>query len=615
MRKGTTMKKYIAALALLLGLVGPALAQWQVPDHAVPIGRGPGFTGFKNAAPGTAGLPLVSNGAAADPSFQQTIASANKVLHVSTTGNDANDGLSWATAKLTIQAGIDTASTVGKVLVGAGTYTLSTPVYMRAGIALECVPGAIITQANSANLQAIVDFSGFVGGNTAHGASIRYCTIDGNRANNPGRLASGNDSLRLIYYGNSNNVTIDNNIIRSGPGYGVHGASQTNLVVSNNTISDVENHSIFMVHSAGNFQANCRLVNNFVTDPILIGGVNGCLIVNNSIIGRLIGTTAAPLVVNTSGTAVTWVSGPNFSTVKTGDLFITSSGAVQIPIEAVNSTTSLTLDTSAGTLSGVSASIGTEDLIGIGGASRTIVANNYMKSGVSFGLSLFDTATSVANGNVFVGNVMEAQGKNGFASIAGNLGVNDTTIVGNIVIDALQGGTAVCNAATCNSSYSFSATPHARILLDGNIARDANGNTGTWLNVAGLAAGSIHVGSGNAQSGAVFTGINGSVSSITLSAGWGNTAAVTTLIQYGHSVDFVITANGTGIAANPTFTVNTVAGKPMQGGSVAYLCKQVGGTGALTVLSGEHNSTAAQIGAVTFNGTPVAASTYRIICT
>jgi hypothetical protein len=69
MRKETIMKKYIAALALLLGFVEPALAQWQVPDHAVPIGRGPGFTGFKNAAPGAAGTALTSRGTAVDPAF------------------------------------------------------------------------------------------------------------------------------------------------------------------------------------------------------------------------------------------------------------------------------------------------------------------------------------------------------------------------------------------------------------------------------------------------------------------------------------------------------------------------------------------------------------------
>lgn len=57
------------AVAISL-LASPALAQWQTPNHSVPIGRGAGVTGFGNAVPGTAGLPFVSNGPGADPSFR-----------------------------------------------------------------------------------------------------------------------------------------------------------------------------------------------------------------------------------------------------------------------------------------------------------------------------------------------------------------------------------------------------------------------------------------------------------------------------------------------------------------------------------------------------------------
>lgn len=48
-----------------------ALAQsGSVDNHAVPIGRGVGVTGFGSADPGSAGLALMSNGPSADPSFQ-----------------------------------------------------------------------------------------------------------------------------------------------------------------------------------------------------------------------------------------------------------------------------------------------------------------------------------------------------------------------------------------------------------------------------------------------------------------------------------------------------------------------------------------------------------------
>jgi len=59
----------IAVASAAFFYVGTASAQWQVPDHSIPVGRGSG-TGFKFAAPGTAGQALVSNGASSDPSFQ-----------------------------------------------------------------------------------------------------------------------------------------------------------------------------------------------------------------------------------------------------------------------------------------------------------------------------------------------------------------------------------------------------------------------------------------------------------------------------------------------------------------------------------------------------------------
>jgi polygalacturonase len=225
------MKKCLALLAFLLAFSTTAAAQWQVPDHSVPIGRGPGFTGFKNAAPGASGLPLVSNGVASDPSFQQTISTANKVFHVSTAGNDANDGLSWATAKLTIQAGLNAAATGGKVLVGAGTY-VSSQIDMKPSVTLECISGAIITQANSANLDQLINF--FPG----PGATIRNCTLDGNRANNTGMLVAGT-AKRIIYVGNDN-VTIDGNTIQNGPGYAVNGPTAIGLVMTRNVMTNTE---------------------------------------------------------------------------------------------------------------------------------------------------------------------------------------------------------------------------------------------------------------------------------------------------------------------------------------------------------------------------------------
>lgn len=68
------MKREVKSTLWWLALLGgalwlsPAPAQWQTPQHSIPVGRGAG-TGFTSVAPGTAGIPLTSSGAAATPSF------------------------------------------------------------------------------------------------------------------------------------------------------------------------------------------------------------------------------------------------------------------------------------------------------------------------------------------------------------------------------------------------------------------------------------------------------------------------------------------------------------------------------------------------------------------
>ena len=54
----------------------------------------------------------------------QAVSSANFIRYVSTHGNDAADGTSWATAKATIQAGIDVTIPGGLVLVSNGVYAI-----------------------------------------------------------------------------------------------------------------------------------------------------------------------------------------------------------------------------------------------------------------------------------------------------------------------------------------------------------------------------------------------------------------------------------------------------------------------------------------------------------
>lgn len=67
------MKKLLFAWAALAAffIAQPAFAQWQVPDHSVPVGRGAGVQGFKAVGPCATGEVIAGNGTSADPTCQQ----------------------------------------------------------------------------------------------------------------------------------------------------------------------------------------------------------------------------------------------------------------------------------------------------------------------------------------------------------------------------------------------------------------------------------------------------------------------------------------------------------------------------------------------------------------
>ena len=62
-------------------------------------------------------------------------------LYVKPGGNDANDGLSWDTAKQTIQAAVDAAGSNGLALVTNGTYVLTGQVTVSNAITVRSVNG------------------------------------------------------------------------------------------------------------------------------------------------------------------------------------------------------------------------------------------------------------------------------------------------------------------------------------------------------------------------------------------------------------------------------------------------------------------------------------------
>ena len=123
----------IAAALLLAFISTPALAQWQVTNHAVPIGRGAGVTGFHAALTGTGGRVLIDQGAGLDPEFAPitgdcTLA-ATGVITCSASGGGtvtsvsvvSANGLAGTVASATTTPAITLSTTITGILSGNGT--------------------------------------------------------------------------------------------------------------------------------------------------------------------------------------------------------------------------------------------------------------------------------------------------------------------------------------------------------------------------------------------------------------------------------------------------------------------------------------------------------------
>ncbi|MBP7937263.1 MAG: right-handed parallel beta-helix repeat-containing protein, partial [Phycisphaerae bacterium] len=134
-----------------------------------------------------------------------------KVVYVAKTGGDVNDGLSWATAKLTVQAGLNTTLSGDQVWVAAGTYVER--------IALKA---------------AVELYGGFAGGETGLGQrdwKANPTILDGNQAG----------SVVTAPAGATATARIDGFTIRNGKaayGGGIYCASSSSPTISNNTITE-----------------------------------------------------------------------------------------------------------------------------------------------------------------------------------------------------------------------------------------------------------------------------------------------------------------------------------------------------------------------------------------
>jgi hypothetical protein len=101
----------------------PALAQWQVPNNSVPVGRGQG-TGFKSVGPCATGEVFVGNGPSSPPSCQSidSIAGGISVKAYGASGSDqrTTGSITSGTNTLTLGSAIDFENGQGITVIGAG---------------------------------------------------------------------------------------------------------------------------------------------------------------------------------------------------------------------------------------------------------------------------------------------------------------------------------------------------------------------------------------------------------------------------------------------------------------------------------------------------------------
>ncbi len=212
--------------------------------------------------------------------------SSAATYYVSTSGNDANTGIAWDTAKKTIQAGVDVAGNGDTVLVTNGEYVLSGQIVVANNIAIRSVNGPAGTIVNGnghsrcfylgpdctldgftlTNGYALDPTAAYGGG--ASGGTLSNCTLSGNSAGTAGGA----------YQSTLNNCTLSGN--SAGTAGGAYESTLNNCVLSGN--------SAYL--AGGAYQStlnNCVLSGNFTATYGTGGGayqsaLNNCTLTSNS---------------------------------------------------------------------------------------------------------------------------------------------------------------------------------------------------------------------------------------------------------------------------------------------------------------------------------------------
>lgn len=187
------------------------------------------------------------------------------VCYVRKTGSDSNDGSSPATAKLTIQAGINAVNAGGTVDVGPGTYNEDVTITpTQNGITLQGAGIDTTTILGTKGPGASVGNSLYLAGTTNVVVDGLTVTRDGN---NPADWNAVSPALNNwgVNISNGSGNTLQNSKV-TGNRNGVYIESSTNTVIQNNII-DFNRTGVVLVNTVN----GTNIHNNFITNNWTIG--------------------------------------------------------------------------------------------------------------------------------------------------------------------------------------------------------------------------------------------------------------------------------------------------------------------------------------------------------
>lgn len=279
---------------------------------------------------------------------------------------------------------------------------------------------------------------------------------------------------------------------------------------------------------------------------------------------------------------------------------------------------------------------GTLDEAGLYWTVSTVSTSEQIQNNKIFGVTYESNSTWGTHGIAFEGNVVRNQIFGIYTSGIGitngssfglyfknGTGVSpvENVIQGRIDISAAQTGNKAfsldTNAARNHMTLNYLSNPYG----DGTVPYTLS-NTTNWIE-GFTDVGQTNLGTFDFTSATSFltnklgtsrvalsNGTLETSSQIALGAGWGSTASVGTVYGYDQHFGFTVTTAGTGIVANPTFTITFINGTFT---TVQHpVCTQVGGT---DIIGDIFNTTASATAPImTWEATPTTGKTYIIDC-